>query len=682
MPRAKTSRPSENAEESGTRLRPQVAPPSQKPSDSPVLAFRPLAVRLQEERTRSFVGREDELGILRRYLAEPSCSLVFVSGQAGIGKTAFLGRLETLLSAEGHAVAPTQAECLFGRGARAARESLRVLQDGTTTFTRRVLIVDGVDKLDPSEIPLFLELLAALPEDVFIVAASRREPPTEFFLDRAWSSFVRRMRLAPLSESVSCRLLHLLGVPEAEHGPIVAIAGGFPLALLAATEALSRAPEGVPFDVAALGETQHILIRSLCQDPVSPELRFVLEVLSLARVTTAELVDQLSSTFGPAELGGAYETLSRASFVDLTPQGLIPHALMRVALRAHFRRERPHRYRAMLQAIREYHVAAFEISPAPVHEYLAIAFLDRETPAVTEWAGLSATAPATQFRRAGTPEQSFVVDLVRQIEGPESAVLVRRHLVSDEDRFDIAYSGAARLISHALRLDTGTASRLLEDDDPANALIRRVLARTPLERDEVTFLFRWWMVSDAYQTPSFETLPIIALQTQFVLAEPRAVRSYCVFRDPKEWEASWNNGHVAWSRVGTFQVDGRPYHLIEFDFRRRSVRDVLLNPWENGERKWRLWRLVNDGQADHGPQPMPGLDELRVAVKNRVAKLSQALKLTPREAEILEQLCLGESPEGIARSLAIRPRTVKFHQENLLRKTGVGSRAELFRKLL
>jgi DNA-binding CsgD family transcriptional regulator len=62
--------------------------------------------------------------------------------------------------------------------------------------------------------------------------------------------------------------------------------------------------------------------------------------------------------------------------------------------------------------------------------------------------------------------------------------------------------------------------------------------------------------------------------------------------------------------------------------------------------------------------------------------LARKVKLTPREVEILGQLCLGHSAEDIARNLSIRPRTVKFHQENLLRKTGASSRVELFRKLM
>jgi len=55
--------------------------------------------------------------------------------------------------------------------------------------------------------------------------------------------------------------------------------------------------------------------------------------------------------------------------------------------------------------------------------------------------------------------------------------------------------------------------------------------------------------------------------------------------------------------------------------------------------------------------------------------------LTPREHEILQLLMDGRTTPGMAEALDVRPRTVKFHVSNLLRKLGAGSRLSLLAKL-
>lgn len=53
--------------------------------------------------------------------------------------------------------------------------------------------------------------------------------------------------------------------------------------------------------------------------------------------------------------------------------------------------------------------------------------------------------------------------------------------------------------------------------------------------------------------------------------------------------------------------------------------------------------------------------------------------LTPREYEVFGLVAWGHSHKEIAKRLGISPRTAEGHTENLRRKLGITSRAELVR---
>jgi DNA-binding NarL/FixJ family response regulator len=73
---------------------------------------------------------------------------------------------------------------------------------------------------------------------------------------------------------------------------------------------------------------------------------------------------------------------------------------------------------------------------------------------------------------------------------------------------------------------------------------------------------------------------------------------------------------------------------------------------------------------------------LRVMLDAQPARAAGDGALSERERQVLTLLLRGRGVEDIATMLEIAPRTVKFHQANVLHKLGADSRLDLLRVIL
>lgn len=62
-----------------------------------------------------------------------------------------------------------------------------------------------------------------------------------------------------------------------------------------------------------------------------------------------------------------------------------------------------------------------------------------------------------------------------------------------------------------------------------------------------------------------------------------------------------------------------------------------------------------------------------ICVPARLKKAARAYKLTPRQIQVLVALCEGDTWKAAASRLDISLRTVRFHSQNIFRKTGAQS---------
>lgn len=92
----------------------------------------------------------------------------------------------------------------------------------------------------------------------------------------------------------------------------------------------------------------------------------------------------------------------------------------------------------------------------------------------------------------------------------------------------------------------------------------------------------------------------------------------------------------------------------------------------------RLRACLIEGTADGEPDVLLMETEADPLAAGRLRRLG----LTPRETEIVALVAAGRSNDEIAAELAISPRTVKRHLENVFAKLGVPNRAGLVGRLL
>jgi len=88
-----------------------------------------------------------------------------------------------------------------------------------------------------------------------------------------------------------------------------------------------------------------------------------------------------------------------------------------------------------------------------------------------------------------------------------------------------------------------------------------------------------------------------------------------------------------------------------------------------------------NGAVDVSVRRIP-VGVLGALVEARMRELAAAANLTKRERDVLRYLIMGRSVQDIGTALGITTRTVKFHQANIVRKSGADSRADILRLIL
>ncbi|MET7338547.1 ATP-binding protein [Nonomuraea sp. NPDC005650] len=292
-----------------------------------------LGRRLQAARETAFVGREEELAVFNAALYGGGCSVLYVHGPGGIGKSALLRRFAHEAAVAGRPVSMVDGRMLEP----AAAEAEPVLRDADA-----VLLVDDFERVQGLEGWLRERFLPRVPEGALVVIAGRNPPDMRWQADPGWAGALAVLPLHDLRAADAQALMDASGVPAELREPLLAFAGGHPLALLLGA-AVAVKDGGAGRRWTPSQDVVATLLDQLVGELPSAAHRHALEICAHAYRTTEDLLRAAL----PEDAGTLFRWLRRLPFVESSSRGLFPHDVVRELLEADLRWRDPEGYAVM-----------------------------------------------------------------------------------------------------------------------------------------------------------------------------------------------------------------------------------------------------------------------------------------------------------------------------------------------
>jgi hypothetical protein len=532
-------------------------------------------------RRRRFVGRTSEVELFRVALEspEPQFLLLYIHGPPGIGKTMLLDVYAEVAAEAGASVVRLDGRDLVP-SPQAVLQALGVpegLEGGSTIAGpskdgRMVIMFDTYERLASLDEWVRTWLVPRLPASTLTVLAGRAAPDSAWRADPAWRELLRVVSLRNLSPEDSRHYLHACGVDPARFDQLVELAHGHPLGLSLLADVDVRGGEAAadPLTPDLVGT----LLRRFVEIVPSRQYRHALEVCALARVTNEAL---LREVLGPEDAHEAFAWLRELSFVEMGPDGVYPHDLVRDALDADLRWRDPDGYRQLLRGIRG-HINRRMLTSRGHEQQRAIAdakYMFRRLPGVPSpvaWDPWGQQQPEP----AQPADREPIMDLVLAWEGKESATITARWWERQPEGFFVVRSqdGLVGGFVTVLDLTRASAEDLVADPGARAAWGYAELHGAPRPAQTVT-QSRFIVDRKAYQGPSPTLNAVAILAMQRYLGTPNLAWDFLTLVEPERWDAYFAAADQPRAEGGDFSVGGRRYGLFAHDFRRVPIKALL-----------------------------------------------------------------------------------------------------------
>ena len=305
-----------------------------------------LERQLEGLRERLFVGRANELSALDALLFGERARVLCVQGMGGIGKTELLRAFARLAREREWEVARIDA-----RDVLPTAEAVGAALLGSGSRDRpHLVLLDSFELLSAVERPLRERVLPALPATWRIVLASRQRLSPAWAADPGWRELLETVELGELSYAEARDYLERKRIDPERIGEVVDLAGGVPLALALASDAVGVTAPGELEDDPNVIEA---LLPQLIDRAPSPAHHRALAVSALVLHTTEEV---LEGAVGGGSVSALFDWLASRPFFHADARGIYPHDLVRHALIRRIKWRRPDLFIELVLAAGEYQV--------------------------------------------------------------------------------------------------------------------------------------------------------------------------------------------------------------------------------------------------------------------------------------------------------------------------------------
>ncbi|MFC5825080.1 AAA family ATPase [Nonomuraea insulae] len=516
-----------------------------------------LGKRLHAARERSFVGRKEELAAFARAL-DSGGRVFYVHGPGGVGKSALLRRFVQEATAAGRPVTLLDGRTLDPSPAAFEAEAGQVLGD-----ERGVLLVDTFERIQGLECWVRERFLPRVPVGTVIVMAGRNPPHMMWQADPGWAGTLQVMPLRDLEPAEAADLLDARGVADELRAPLLAFAGGHPLALSLGAAVAIRDSEAS----SRWTPTQDVvstLLGQLVGEVPSPAHWHALEVCAHTYMTTEDLVRAVLPDHDAAAL---FAWLRRLPFVESSPLGLYPHDVVREILEADLRWRDPQGYADMHQRIMAHLVTQIRLAAdADVLGAVGSLFYIHRGPGATsrlhDWSQKGETYEDV-FRPEDTED---LVRLAVRAEGEEQAETIRFWTARQPRSFHLyRRTDTGELVGCCAWLRLDELDEETAESDPIMATAwATARATAPLRPGEHLAVIRVWGAGQNEKCPTPDLVQWRAIG--YCLRSERMAWSFAAMGTERAWAEHYkvyqmhDLGEHAW-------VGGSEYALYAHDWR-------------------------------------------------------------------------------------------------------------------
>ena len=483
--------------------------PRSKPS--PARKSRKISDRLSEVAKSSFVGRENELYLLRDAIQadDPPFVVGFVHGLGGIGKSRLL---HAALDSVGPDVSKHVLDCrdveptppgLIAALARSvgSQGSEPDLDSIVGRFGelpgRAVLVFDTYETFGLMDTWLRQEFFPSLPENVLTIIAGRQAPNPAWHTTPGWQGLFREIPLREFTENDALKMLLSRGLTLQQAERVQHFAHGHPLALELGAAVVRSHPDlevshGPPPKV-----IQQLTGAFLAGLPA--ETMEAVEAASTVRRVTEPLLRVLLDL--PA-VRGAFSALEKLPFVDASDNGLTFHDVVRETIakdlaRRDAGRYRTYRRRAWRFFARESHEAVCQGLWQCTADMLYLI----ENPVVRE-AFFPEGANAYRVEPATDADAKAILDIAAGVEAAESAQWIQNWWGKHPATFSVAKDREGRVVAFYFLFEPVNVDSTILAADPLTSAWSRHLAENPVAGGERVLFLRRWLALKTGEAPS------------------------------------------------------------------------------------------------------------------------------------------------------------------------------------